>query len=153
MPTLLVLLGCFPLYVALATGTRPLGLLDLLAALVTGGAIALEASADEQLRRFVATRRDASELLTTGLWAASRHPNYCGELLFWWGLFLFGVAAAPGSLWTCVGALSISALFFGVSLPMIEKRMLARKPGYAAHAARTPLLIPWPRRRLPPPGG
>jgi steroid 5-alpha reductase family enzyme len=153
MPTLLVLLGCLPLYLALATGTRPLGPLDGLAALVTGGALALEAVSDQQLRRFVAARRDASELLTTGLWAASRHPNYCGEMLFWWGLFLFGLAADPGGAWTAIGAASISALFFGVSLPMIERRHRARKPAWAGYAARTPLLVPWPRRRSGTPRG
>ncbi len=145
-PTLIVLLGLLPVHAALATGTRPLGLLDGLAALVAGGGIALEAASDQQLRRFVATRRDASELLRSGLWGASRHPNYCGEMLFWWGLFLFGLAADPGAVWTVLGPLSITALFFGVSLPMIERRMRARKPGYAAHAERTPLVIPWPRR-------
>jgi steroid 5-alpha reductase family enzyme len=147
IPTLIVFLGCLPLYPALATGVRPFGAIDVLAIAVTASAIALESRADQQLRRFVARRRDASELLDRGLWARSRHPNYFGEILFWWGLYLFGLAADPSSVWTLSGPLAVTGLFHFVSLPMIEKRMLERKPGFAAYRERTSLLIPWTRAR------
>ncbi len=143
-PTIMVFLGCLPLYVAVATGTRPLGALDALAAAVTAAAILVEATADQQLHRFVTTRRDASELLTTGLWAWSRHPNYFGEILFWWGLYGFGVAAKPEAwAWMLVGPVAMTGMFRFVTVKMIEARMLERKPGYAAHAARTSLIVPW----------
>ena len=106
MPTLLVFLGCLPIYTVVAVGSRPFGALDAIAVFVTGTAIALEAAADEQLRAFVTPRRSSSDLLSRGLWAWSRHPNYFGEILFWWGLFLFGLAADPSSWWTGIGALS-----------------------------------------------
>ena len=61
---------------------------------------------------------------------------------FWWGLYLFGLAAAPGWWWTGVGALSIVLLFRFASLPMIETRMNERRPDWPAHAARTPLVLP-----------
>ena len=60
-----------------------------------------------QLRRFKArSDRKPDEILATGLWALSRHPNYFGEMLFWWGLFLFALAAGPGNAWTVAGALA-----------------------------------------------
>jgi steroid 5-alpha reductase family enzyme len=143
IPTLVVFAGCLSLYPALATGTRPFRLFDFLATIVTAGAIALEGVADNQLRRFRLGNPPPGALLETGLWAHSRHPNYLGEILFWWGLWLFGVAAAPGAWWwTLVGPVSISVLFYAASLPMIENRMLARRPDYARRIATTPLLIP-----------
>lgn len=146
-PTAWVFLGLLPLYPALALSTRPLGPLDAAAALVAAGGIAVEATADLQLRRFLRRRREPSEVLARGLWARSRHPNYLGELLFWWGLFLFGLAAAPGWAWTAIGPLAITALFVLVSVPWMDRRMLSRHPAFAERLRTTPALLPWPRRR------
>ena len=145
MPTAWVFLGLLPTWPALSGRGRPLGTLDVAAVVVTGGGIALETLADLQLRRFLRTRQDASAVLDTGLWRRSRHPNYLGEILFWWGVWLFGVAADPG--WGCsvVGPLCITLLFLGVSIPWMDRRMLERHPGWAARMARTPALVPWPR--------
>jgi steroid 5-alpha reductase family enzyme len=147
VPTLIVYLSCLPLWPAMAAGGRPLGALDLLAAIVTGGAIWLETMADRQLHRFLRTpgRRGT---LATGVWARSRHPNYLGEVLFWWGLWLFGVAADPSFWWTVVGPVVMTALFVFISIPMMDKRMLARRPDYAEHCRQIPAL--WPRIRRAP---
>jgi steroid 5-alpha reductase family enzyme len=147
LPTAWVFLGLLPVYPALAGPGAPLGWLDLTAALVTGGAVAVEGIADLQLRRFLARRRRPEEVLDTGLWAVSRHPNYLGEVLFWWGLFLFGLAAGPGWGWTVVGPLAITALFTLVSVPWMDRRMLARHPAWAERLRRVPALLPFPRPR------
>ncbi len=145
-PTLQVFLGCLPLAPALARGGAPVGWLDALALLVTVGAIVIELVADEQLRRF---RRRAApgEIMAAGLWSWSRHPNYFGELSFWWGLYLFGLAADAASWWTIVGPLAMTAMFYFASIPMLDRRSLARRPGYAEHMRRVNALVPWPRRR------
>jgi steroid 5-alpha reductase family enzyme len=132
LPTGWVFLGLLPLHPALASSARPLSLIDLVAALVTLAALLVEAVADLQLRRFLATRRDPGAVLESGLWGLSRHPNYAGEVLFWWGLWLFGVAADPGWWWTLVGPLAITALFLFVSIPWMDRRMEARHPGWLA---------------------
>ncbi len=142
VPTILVYLGCLPLYPIFTAQDRPFGLLDVAAAVVTLVAIAFEAVADRQLRRFVGTNQEPGRILDTGLWAYSRHPNYFGEVLFWWGLFLFALAADPALWWTIAGAAGITLLFLFISLPLIETRM-AKKPGYPQHAQKTPLLVPW----------
>lgn len=148
MPTLWVFAGLLPLYPALSSRSeRPFWALDVLAAAVTLAAIIIETVADKQLRRFVSTRRDPSAILDTGLWAASRHPNYLGEVLFWWGIFLFGLAANPSWWWTVVGALSITCLFVFVSVPWMDRRMALTHPAYAARVQHTPALFPWPRKR------
>jgi steroid 5-alpha reductase family enzyme len=127
-PTGWVFLGLLPLYPALALRSPPLGWLDAAAVLVTGGAVAIEAIADWQLRAFLATRRDPSARLASGLWAISRHPNYLGEVLFWWGLWLFGLAANPAWWWTVAGPAAITALFTVVSVPWMDRRLAARRP-------------------------
>jgi steroid 5-alpha reductase family enzyme len=148
MPTFWVFAGCLALYPALATGAGGFGALDLLAAAVTGTAIWLEFQADQELRRFRrAPGRRTEDVLDTGLWARSRHPNYLGEMGFWWGLWLFGLAADPSWWWSIVGPLSITLMFRFASLPMIETRMLERRPeAFAAYRERTPMVLPWPRK-------
>ncbi|MCC6333038.1 MAG: DUF1295 domain-containing protein [Myxococcales bacterium] len=144
LPTAMVFLGLLPLiYGVNAPG---LGWLDAVAALVTAGAIVLEAVADEQLRRFRRARADAREICAVGLWAWSRHPNYFGELLFWLGLLLFGLSGgAPW--WTGVGVVALLAMFLGASIPLAEKRSLARRPRYAEHQQRVSMLLPLPPKK------
>src|SRR5882672_7770877 len=140
-PTLIVFLGCLPLYASLAIGARPLGALDALAFAVTAGAIALAGIADEQLRAFNRTKQPG-EICTRGLWGWSRHPNYLGEMGFWWGLWLFALAAAPAWYWSVIGPLAITVMFLAASIPMLERRSHDRRAGYAEHVKRVPALLP-----------
>lgn len=140
-PTLLVFAALLPVYAAV-TSPAPLGLLDVVAVVVAIGAIALETAADQQLRRFLDGRSDHREILADGLWAYCRHPNYLGENMFWWGLFLLGLAAAPQWWWSMAGAVAITAMFVLVSVPMLDQRSLARRPGYDEHMKRVPALLP-----------
>lgn len=141
-PTVLVFLGCLPVYAAMSDGSRPIGVLDAIAAAVTLFAIWLEATADKQLRRFVLSKPPQSAMLDSGLWAYSRHPNYLGEISFWFGLFLFGLAAGRAYWWTSVGFVSMLMLFLFVSIPMIERRHLKRRPAYSELMQRIPMLFP-----------
>lgn len=141
-PTVLVYLGCLALFPAMV-GQRPLGLLDAVAATVTVGGIAIETLADEQLRAFV-RRSEPGETMDSGLWRHSRHPNYFGEVSFWWGLWLFGVSARPSDWWwTVAGPLAITVMFLIVSIPMLDKRSLERRPAYAERMEHVSALMPW----------
>jgi steroid 5-alpha reductase family enzyme len=146
MPTVLVFLGCLSLFPALVSGTAPLGPIDVAAFAVTAGAIALEGVADQQLRAFRLSDPAPGTILESGVWAWCRHPNYLGEISLWWGLFLFAVAADRSAWWTVAGPLAITLLFSFVSVPLLDKRSLARRPKYAEHMARIPALFPWGRR-------
>jgi steroid 5-alpha reductase family enzyme len=145
MPTLVVFAGMLSLWPALA-GDRPLGALDVLAVVVTAAAIAVEAVADRQVRAFTADPANRDRPIERGLWRWSRHPNYLGEIGFWWGLWLFGLAAAPDWWWTVVGPLAMVLLFEAISIPLMEERTLRRRPAYADTRARVPRLLPRPRR-------
>lgn len=143
-PTLIVFAGLLPVYSAVSS-QAPVGVLDILAFLVAVGATIIEAVADQQLRTHVALRRSFEEILDTGLWKYSRHPNYFGELSFWWGLALFGLAADPHA-WSVAGALAMMLMFVFVSVPLLDERSAARRPGYRDHMKRVSALIPMPPR-------
>jgi len=147
-PTLIVFIGCISLYPVLVTGNQPLGWIDAGAALVGLLSVLLEYVADARLHRFRAERATSSELLTDGVWRWCRHPNYLGEIGFWMSLFLFAAAAGGGYLMlAAAGPAAMIALFTGVSIPMIEKKLLQDKPGYADYQARSFALLPIPLRR------
>jgi steroid 5-alpha reductase family enzyme len=139
-PTVQVLLAMLPVYAAVSVGTRPFSVLDLLGVVVAATAVLIEGVADEQLRAF--RRSGRGGILASGLWSVVRYPNYLGENLFWWGLFLIGVAGAPSWAWTAIGPAAISLMFVFVSIPMIDERHLARRPGYRAHMERVGALVP-----------
>jgi steroid 5-alpha reductase family enzyme len=144
-PLIVVTLGSLPMAAAIAHPQqhdgRSIGVLDIAACVVALIGVALEHFADVDLRRFNRTKQPG-DVLNTGLWSRSRHPNYLGEMFWWWSLFLFAVAADPGSWWTGVGALTMTIMFLAASIPIAEKRSAERRPGWAAYKASTPLLIP-----------
>jgi steroid 5-alpha reductase family enzyme len=147
MPTLVVFLALFSAWPALH-GYPRMGLVDLLAIAVMLGAILIEAVADLQLRHFSSRPEHAGKSVDMGLWRWSRHPNYLGEIGVWWGLWLFGLAADPSWWWTVIGPLAMVALFAGVSIPLMERRNLERRPDYAAYQRGVAALLPWHPPRI-----
>lgn len=147
VPTLQVFAGMLPVYVVITAPARGLGWWDAAAVLVGLGAVALEATADRQMREFAATRQPG-QAMDRGLWAWSRHPNYFGEFSFWVALALFGVAASPGEAWWLfAGAVGMFAMFQAASIPMMEQRSLERRPSYQDVIDRVPRFAPRPPRR------
>lgn len=143
IPTVVVFLGCIPLYVAMVTGQQALGLLDGLALAVGLGSVWLEYQSDVELHRFRRHRTTSTEVLREGLWRFCRHPNYLGELGIWLSVFLFGYAAAGGTdAWMLSGPVVMLILFAFVSIPMIENKLLEDKPDYAAWKQRSFALLP-----------
>ncbi|MGD2068676.1 MAG: DUF1295 domain-containing protein [Gemmatimonadota bacterium] len=127
-------------------GPGRLTLLDAVGCAVWLVGFTTEVVADAQLRRFLRRREAADAFLTSGLWRYSRHPNYFGEAVLWWGIGLTALSV-PGGWTTLVGPLCITLLLRFVSgVPMTEERMEGR-PGWDAYAARTPAFVPLPRPR------
>lgn len=132
LPTLLVLAALVPAWPAVTDGSRGFGVLDVLAVLVTAGAIVLEAGSDEQRRRFALRPENAGRRCDVGFWRFSKHPNYVGEMSLWWGIWLFGLAADPSWWPTVAGPLAMVALFVFASIPMMDARNRKRRPEPAA---------------------
>lgn len=147
-PTLIVFAGLTAVFPALVRSGRPPGLVDLVALGVGLCGIGLEWLADRQLHHFIVGDKQPGETLRSGLWRYSRHPNYLGEMLVWWSLFLFGLAADPD--WAKLAVLAplmMSAMFLFVSIPLLEKRSLERRNNYQQVIDETSMLIPLPPRR------
>lgn len=143
-PTFQVFLGCLPLLLIVQRPEAPLGWLDALAVIVTAGAILIEMLADIQLHAFIKTRKPG-ELMDKGLWGWSRHPNYFGEISFWVGLMLFGLAVdASQWWWVCPGAVTMIIMFGFVSVPFLDQRSLERRPAYADYMRRVSAVVPLP---------
>jgi len=134
--------------VAAAAAPEPaaLGALDAAAVAVWLVGFLCEAVGDAQLARFRADPANRGRVLDRGLWRYTRHPNYFGDAVLWWGLFLF--AAAVGAWWTAVGPAVMTFLLRRVSgVTLLERGLLASRPGYADYAARTSPFLPWPPKR------
>ncbi|MBQ8162657.1 MAG: DUF1295 domain-containing protein [Clostridia bacterium] len=114
----------------------PLSALFLLMSL---GAIVLQATADLQMHAFRKTHQGS--INQTGLWTYSRHPNYLGEILMWWGIAMSVVCVAQDRIWLIMGAVVNTALFLFVSIPLADQRQ-SLKPGYDAYAQHTWKLLP-----------
>lgn len=104
-----------------------------------------EAVGDYQLARFKADPRNRGKVMDRGLWRYTRHPNYFGDAMVWWGFFLFA-AATPGSLWTIYSPILMTVLLMRVSgVALLEKKLTDKKPEYREYMERTSAFFP----RLP----
>lgn len=147
-PTILVFLGCIPMYHALVIGTQPINGFDYLALTVGLVSVWIEFQSDRELHRFRDVRHSRTEVLDTGLWSLCRHPNYLGEIGVWVSVLLFGYAAVGyADYWMLAGSAAMILLFTIVSIPMIEKKLIEDKPGYLAYKAKTFSLIPLSKLR------
>lgn len=127
-------------------GVAPAALtwLDGLGALVFLAGVGFEAVGDLQLLRFTSDSANAGKVMDRGLWGYTRHPNYFGECLVWWGLFLV-VVQLPSGWWGLIAPATMTFLLLKVSgVTMLESSMRETRPEYAAYQARVSAFVPWP---------
>ena len=107
-----------------------------------------EAAADWQLMAFKRDPANRGKVMRSGLWAMSRHPNYFGEAVLWWGIGLIGTAG--GGPLALISPLLLTFLLLKISgVAMLDKALVERRPGYAEYVASTPAFVPlppWARR-------
>ena len=94
--------------------------------------------ADTQKHRFRAAH--PGEICTAGLWKHGRHPNYFGEIQFWWGVWLM-YTPFHGMDWLILAPIAMTCLFLFISIPLMERRQLSNKPSYAPYRTSTRILI------------
>lgn len=120
----------------------PLGLVDALGCALFATGFAFEAIGDAQLARFRADPGNRGRTLDTGLWRYTRHPNYFGDVLVWWGFFCFALAAPFGAL-SALSPVLLTFLVLRVSgVPLLERGLHKRREGYAEYCRRTSAFIP-----------
>jgi steroid 5-alpha reductase family enzyme len=137
-----------PVQVAQVQDT-PTGLtaLDVIGAGLWAVGLAFESIGDAQLARFKRDPANAGRVMDGGLWRFTRHPNYFGDFLVWWGIY--AVALATGDAWwTVIGPIVMSVLLLRVSgVTLLERSLRKRRPGYEEYARRTSAFVPRPPRR------
>ena len=102
-----------------------------------------ESVGDWQLARFKADLANKGRVMDQGLWAYTRHPNYFGEFLIWWGFFLITLST-PTSWWTVISPLIITAVLLKMTgIPLTESTIVKSRPGYKDYINRTSSFIPW----------
>jgi steroid 5-alpha reductase family enzyme len=126
---------------------RALGWMAIVGAVVWAIGLGFEAIGDWQLARFKANPANKGQVLDTGLWRYTRHPNYFGDFLGGWGIFLIAAESGAGA-WGFAGPLLMTLLLVKVSgAGLLEKDIAERRPGYADYVRRTSGFIPRPPRR------
>jgi steroid 5-alpha reductase family enzyme len=119
----------------------------IIGAIVWFVGLAFETIGDLQLTAFGKDPANKGKVLDTGLWAWTRHPNYFGDTCAWWGMWLMAASVLPG-VFTIVGPIIMTFMLTKVSgVPLLEKKMGTRRPGYEEYVQRTSAFIPRPPRR------
>jgi steroid 5-alpha reductase family enzyme len=132
----------------LLAAARPAGPSDVTPAdaaglLLYAVGLAFEVVGDYQLGRFRSDAGNRGRVLDTGLWRFSRHPNYFGDALLWWGIFVLATSV-PGGWLTAAGPAVMTFLLLRVSgVVLLERNLKASKPGYDSYVRRTSAFVPW----------
>lgn len=143
----LIFIGTLPLYYVVAfEHSTTFNSLDIIGFFISVGGATLELVADEQLKGFKKQNVEPKAFMNDGLWHYSRHPNYFGEFLFWFGLYVMALGADYNYYWTGIGSLSVFCLFQFISIPMMEKRMIKKRPLYKAQIKNVSAFFLWFRK-------
>jgi steroid 5-alpha reductase family enzyme len=136
---------CLPALAAVS-GQTPPGPLEFAGLALWLVGMYFEVVGDWQLARFRRGKREAGAVLDTGLWRYTRHPNYFGEALLWWGVYL--IALSAGAWWTIFAPLLMTFLLLRVSgVALLEKDIADRRPAYRDYIRRTNAFFPGRPRR------
>ena len=135
-PTIIVFVCCIPFKMILSSSTNYNIFAGFIICFI---GVMYEIISDQQLHNF---RKDnPKSIINTGLWKYSRHPNYYGEILFWWGLFVYGFNS-NNWLTLIFWPTSMTLMFLFISIPWIEKKILLTRPAYRDYQKKVNILLP-----------
>lgn len=141
IPTLIVNASLYPIFIALTSDN--LNNLVYVGFILIILAVVVQYIADSQMRDFRKDQNNLGKTMKYGLWKYSRHPNYLGEVSFWFGLYIFAVASGSTSIWLLACPMVMLALFVFISCPMMDNRSLKKRSDYKEYMDKTPQLIMW----------
>ena len=125
-------------------GTKPLSGWDAIGICLWAVGLFFEAVGDLQLARFKSKPENKGQVMDRGLWRYTRHPNYFGDFLVWWG-FYFVALGSGQAWWTVISPLVMSVLLIRVSgVALLEKSLKNRTAGYREYVRRTSAFFPRP---------
>jgi steroid 5-alpha reductase family enzyme len=126
--------------------SAPFGVLAWLGMASWAVGLVFETVGDAQLARFKADPDNKGKVMTGGLWRYTRHPNYFGDFMVWWGLFLIAIdGGLADTWWSVIGPAIMTALLMKYSgAGLLESTITNRRPGYAEYISRTNGFFPGP---------
>ena len=145
-PTLIVNLSLYPLLFIL-TNKINTSIFLYFASIFTFLAVLLETVSDEQMRVFRNNPLNKGKTMRYKLWKYSRHPNYLGEILFWFGIYFMGLSSGLAPFWIIICPLTMLALFVFISCPMMDERSLKNRPNYRSYMDKTSQLLLLPPKK------
>ena len=141
IPTLIVNISLYPIYVALTS--EDLNNLVYAGFILIIIAVVIQYISDDQMRKFRKDSNNFGKTMKYGLWKYSRHPNYLGEVSFWFGIYIFALASGLTTIWLLACPIVMLALFVFISCPMMDNRSLKRRSDYKEYMDKTPQLFMW----------
>ena len=145
-PTLQVNLSLLPIYFALSVNTNEVNTWTYIFSLFTFMAVILELISDNQLWKFKQSSENTGKFIETGLWKYSRHPNYLGEVLFWWGIYFMTLSLDLNYWYLFVCPLAMNLMFSLKTCSMMDERSLLKREGYKSYMDRTNQLLILPKK-------
>ena len=145
-PTLIVNLSLYPLLFILTNNINT-SIFLYFASIFTFLAVLLETVSDEQMRVFRNNPLNKGKTMRYKLWKYSRHPNYLGEILFWFGIYFMGLSSGLAPFWIIICPLTMLALFVFISCPMMDERSLKNRPNYRSYMDKTSQLLLLPPKK------
>jgi steroid 5-alpha reductase family enzyme len=139
-PTLIVYGAMVPAILFIKDGSFSWLMLVGIAVSVVG--TIFELIADYQMHTFKKTNTIKGKIIDVGLWKYSRHPNYLGEILMWWGVYLVMLSVLPQLWGALIGALANTLMFIFISIPMAETKLSKTKLNYEEYMKTTRMLLP-----------
>ena len=147
IPTLIVNISLFPIQYILLNPVVNFNVF-IFASIFTTMSVYLEYVADKQMKIFRSNIQNHGKTMQKGLWKYSRHPNYLGEILFWIGIYLFGVSSGVAPIAILVCPLIMLALFIFISCPLMDNRSLKKRNDYKNYMKKTSQLFLWPPKDI-----
>ncbi len=142
IPTLIVNITLYPSYY-LFMNIEELNFLFFIAFVFTISAVIIQLVADKQMRSFRTNPNNNGLTMKYGLWKYSRHPNYLGEILFWFGLFFMSITTSNDQYWTIIGPFLMLMLFIFISCPLMDERSLKKRSDFDDYMKKTSQLFFW----------
>lgn len=140
-PTVIVFLAVLPAIVFFEQGG--VNIITIIGFVICLLAASLQLVADIQMQKYRNSPHDKSSIIRIGLWKYSRHPNYLGEILQWWGIYIMMVSVQPDKWYLAIGAILNTLMFFFISIPMAEKRLASYKLNFDIYKQETRMLLPF----------
>ena len=138
VPTLIVYACTIPAAYMIIFSNE-INIITIIGFIISIGAATLQLISDIQMQKYRKNRN--GNFIRTGLWKYSRHPNYLGEILMWWGIAIMSFSVFNDKIYLLVGALLNTSLFLFVSIPMADKRQ-SKKEGFETYKKETRMLFP-----------